>query len=261
MPSAGDLVELAVTDQGIGIATADQQRIFERFYRVDAARSRTTGGTGLGLSIVKHVAANHGGEMTVWSEPGRGSTFTLRLPSMVVGRQRDADSPPDGRHRQGPASTSPHPTGSDPRREPHTRRRGRGVLLRPPLVPAAPRGLRGRGGRDRSRRARPVRQERRRPRPARPHAPGPVRGRGLPPAPPAQLGPRHHADRQGQRDRQGRRAGDRRRRLRDQAVLLPGAAGPHQGGAARGCPSPRSWSRRPSRPARSGWTSNATPSR
>jgi two-component system sensor histidine kinase SenX3 len=88
----GDVVELAVTDQGHGIAAADQQRIFERFYRVDAARSRSTGGTGLGLSIVKHVAANHGGEVTVWSEPGRGSTFTLRLPSMGVGRQRDADS-------------------------------------------------------------------------------------------------------------------------------------------------------------------------
>jgi two-component system sensor histidine kinase SenX3 len=88
----GDVVELSVTDQGHGIAMADQQRIFERFYRVDAARSRATGGTGLGLSIVKHVAANHGGEVTVWSEPGRGSTFTLRLPSMVVGRQRDADS-------------------------------------------------------------------------------------------------------------------------------------------------------------------------
>ncbi len=89
---AGDVVELAVTDQGQGIAMADQQRIFERFYRVDAARSRTTGGTGLGLSIVKHVAANHGGEVSVWSEPGRGSTFTLRLPAMVLGRRRDADS-------------------------------------------------------------------------------------------------------------------------------------------------------------------------
>ena len=90
--AAGDLVELAVTDQGQGIAPADQQRIFERFYRVDSARSRSTGGTGLGLSIVKHVAANHGGEVSVWSEPGRGSTFTLRLPAMTVGRMRDADS-------------------------------------------------------------------------------------------------------------------------------------------------------------------------
>jgi two-component system sensor histidine kinase SenX3 len=76
----GGLVEIAVSDQGIGIAHADQQRIFERFYRVDQARSRATGGPGLGLSIVKHVAANHGGEVTVWSAEGQGSTFTLRLP-------------------------------------------------------------------------------------------------------------------------------------------------------------------------------------
>jgi signal transduction histidine kinase len=83
---------LRVHDDGIGIAPADQQRIFERFYRVDSARSRATGGSGLGLSIVKHVAANHGGDVAVWSEPGRGSTFTLRLPAMTVGRMRDADS-------------------------------------------------------------------------------------------------------------------------------------------------------------------------
>jgi two-component system, OmpR family, sensor histidine kinase SenX3 len=75
-----DLIEIAVTDQGIGISQQEQQRIFERFYRVDAARSRATGGTGLGLSIVKHVAANHGGEVRVWSVEGQGSTFTLRLP-------------------------------------------------------------------------------------------------------------------------------------------------------------------------------------
>ncbi len=87
----GDQVELAVTDQGQGIAAAEQGRIFERFYRVDAARSRSTGGTGLGLSIVKHVAANHGGEVGVWSEPGRGSTFTMRLPAATVGRRRAAD--------------------------------------------------------------------------------------------------------------------------------------------------------------------------
>jgi two-component system sensor histidine kinase SenX3 len=74
------LVEIAVSDQGIGIPPAEQQRIFERFYRVDQARSRATGGTGLGLSIVKHVAANHGGEVTLWSVEGQGSTFTLRLP-------------------------------------------------------------------------------------------------------------------------------------------------------------------------------------
>jgi two-component system sensor histidine kinase SenX3 len=77
---ANGLVEVAVKDQGYGIPRAEQQRIFERFYRVDPARSRATGGTGLGLSIVKHVAANHGGEVTVWSQEGVGSTFTLRLP-------------------------------------------------------------------------------------------------------------------------------------------------------------------------------------
>ena len=74
------VVEVAVVDHGIGIAPQEQPRLFERFYRVDPARSRETGGTGLGLSIVKHVAADHGGEVTVWSQPGKGSTFTLRLP-------------------------------------------------------------------------------------------------------------------------------------------------------------------------------------
>jgi len=78
-----DLVEVAVVDEGVGIAEADQERVFERFYRVDPARSRDTGGTGLGLSIVKHVAADHGGDVSVWSQPGRGSTFTLRLPVAV----------------------------------------------------------------------------------------------------------------------------------------------------------------------------------
>ena len=71
-----------MTDQGEGLSAEDQERVFERFYRVDAARSRHTGGTGLGLSIVKHVISNHGGEVTVWSQPGQGSTFTLRLPEM-----------------------------------------------------------------------------------------------------------------------------------------------------------------------------------
>jgi len=74
------LIEISVTDQGIGIADEDQSRIFERFYRVDPARSRETGGTGLGLSIVKHVALNHGGDIRVWSKIGVGSTFTLILP-------------------------------------------------------------------------------------------------------------------------------------------------------------------------------------
>jgi two-component system sensor histidine kinase SenX3 len=75
-----DIVEITVKDQGIGIAQSEIDRIFERFYRVDPARSRATGGTGLGLSIVKHVAQNHGGEIKVWSAPGVGSTFSLRLP-------------------------------------------------------------------------------------------------------------------------------------------------------------------------------------
>ncbi|WP_235738209.1 sensor histidine kinase [Nocardioides alcanivorans] len=76
-----DRVEIAVTDQGIGIPQTELDRIFERFYRVDPARHRSTGGTGLGLSIVKHVAATHGGDIRVWSVEGHGSTFTLSLPT------------------------------------------------------------------------------------------------------------------------------------------------------------------------------------
>ncbi|KQV07306.1 sensor histidine kinase [Leifsonia sp. Root112D2] len=77
---ADGAVEIAITDQGEGIPEAELDRIFERFYRVDQARSRSTGGTGLGLAIVKHAVQNHGGEVRVWSQPGRGSTFTIRLP-------------------------------------------------------------------------------------------------------------------------------------------------------------------------------------
>ena len=76
------VVEITVSDQGIGISLENQSRIFERFYRVDPARSRTTGGTGLGLAIVKHVCENHGGEVSVWSVPGQGSTFTMKFPQM-----------------------------------------------------------------------------------------------------------------------------------------------------------------------------------
>ena len=90
---AGDVVEISVTDQGIGIPQRDLERIFERFYRVNPARSRATGGTGLGLAIVKHVTAAHGGKVTVGSKVGEGSTFTLRLP--IANRPRAAaGSPP-----------------------------------------------------------------------------------------------------------------------------------------------------------------------
>ena len=74
------IVEIAVTDQGIGIPDEELDRVFERFFRIDPARSRHTGGSGLGLSIVKHVVQNHGGDIRVWSQPGNGSTFTIRLP-------------------------------------------------------------------------------------------------------------------------------------------------------------------------------------
>jgi two-component system sensor histidine kinase SenX3 len=85
----GEMVEITVTDQGIGIPASELERIFERFYRVDPARHRSTGGTGLGLSIVKHVAASHGGEVRVWSAPGQGSSFTLTLPRRPV--RKDAE--------------------------------------------------------------------------------------------------------------------------------------------------------------------------
>lgn len=83
------IVNISVTDQGVGIPPAELERVFERFYRIDPARSRITGGTGLGLAIVKHVCNNHGGDVTVWSVEGEGSTFTLRLPAF-----RDDDPTP-----------------------------------------------------------------------------------------------------------------------------------------------------------------------
>ncbi|NGO42830.1 sensor histidine kinase [Streptomyces ureilyticus] len=121
----GDLIEVAVTDQGIGISEKDRERIFERFYRVDPARSRHTGGTGLGLAIVKHVAASHGGEVTVWSSEGQGSTFTLRLPEAGVARDRATDhtsgladdvdaGQPDGTTTVTSPTTSPYESLSAP---------------------------------------------------------------------------------------------------------------------------------------------------
>jgi two-component system, OmpR family, sensor histidine kinase SenX3 len=79
--SDDDYVEITVSDNGIGIPPAELDRIFERFYRVDYARSRANGGNGLGLAIVKHIAAIHGGEVTVWSQVGQGSTFTIKIPA------------------------------------------------------------------------------------------------------------------------------------------------------------------------------------
>jgi two-component system, OmpR family, sensor histidine kinase SenX3 len=89
---SGDSVEISVSDQGIGIAETDLERVFERFYRADPARSRATGGTGLGLAIVKHIATNHGGSVSVWSVEGSGSTFTVRLPA--AGRDAPYAAPP-----------------------------------------------------------------------------------------------------------------------------------------------------------------------
>lgn len=88
----GENIEIAVTDRGIGIALEDQERVFERFFRGDKARSRATGGSGLGLAIVKHVAANHNGSIGVWSKPGTGSTFTLSIPAAVASDQDHDES-------------------------------------------------------------------------------------------------------------------------------------------------------------------------
>lgn len=88
----GENIEIAVTDRGIGIAPSDQERVFERFFRVDKARSRATGGTGLGLAIVKHVAANHNGSIRLWSQPGTGSTFTMSIPAAVPSHLRGDDA-------------------------------------------------------------------------------------------------------------------------------------------------------------------------
>jgi two-component system, OmpR family, sensor histidine kinase SenX3 len=87
------MLDLNVTDQGIGIPAGELDRIFERFYRVDPSRRRSTGGTGLGLSIVKHVAASHGGEVLVWSAEGQGSSFTLRLPRVLASEAGPSAAP------------------------------------------------------------------------------------------------------------------------------------------------------------------------
>ncbi|HVE97461.1 MAG TPA: ATP-binding protein [Pseudonocardiaceae bacterium] len=95
---ADGFVEIAVTDRGLGIAPEHQERVFERFFRIDQARSRATGGTGLGLAIVKHVAANHGGDVQLWSKPGTGSTFTLRVPAHPHSADHTSHTPPTPEH-------------------------------------------------------------------------------------------------------------------------------------------------------------------
>lgn len=157
------VVAVSVTDQGEGLTPEDQERVFERFYRVDAARSRHTGGTGLGLSIVKHIVSNHGGEVTVWSQPGHGSTFTIRLPELES--QDDGGLPPStanpvplpGQH-QGSAAVEPQragharnesqqeapaaPKSKEPALEPDFDRGGRRVLQRPTVLPIGQGGFR-----------------------------------------------------------------------------------------------------------------------
>ncbi|WP_414637763.1 sensor histidine kinase [Actinomycetospora sp.] len=113
-PDGRDSIDVSVTDRGIGIAPQHQERVFERFFRVDPARSRATGGTGLGLAIVKHVAANHGGEVRVWSEPGVGSTFTLRLP-VPTGGPDDGVHGPAANGSATPAVPPDDPLGTSPR--------------------------------------------------------------------------------------------------------------------------------------------------
>lgn len=101
--TVGAWLELAICDHGIGIPERDMERVFERFYRVDRARSRGTGGTGLGLAIVRHVANNHRGEVKVRSSEGSGSTFTLRLPTAVgfAADDEPTEGPPPTGHRVG----------------------------------------------------------------------------------------------------------------------------------------------------------------
>ena len=106
--AADPMVEVTVTDQGIGIPAEELDRIFERFYRVDPARHRSTGGTGLGLSIVKHVAASHGGEVRVWSSPGQGSSFTLTLPRHKAEVRRSARADQGAADAASPEHTTTH---------------------------------------------------------------------------------------------------------------------------------------------------------
>jgi two-component system, OmpR family, sensor histidine kinase SenX3 len=140
----GDTVEVAVTDQGIGIAEEDLERVFERFYRVDQARSRNTGGSGLGLSIVKHTVQNHGGEVRVWSQPGKGSTFMLRLPlaeppvAEVAADSDGSDAAESGPSAAAPSASRPAPAA--PRSTPPAGDSGRRTRKRDKARAASTRG-------------------------------------------------------------------------------------------------------------------------
>jgi two-component system sensor histidine kinase SenX3 len=108
-----EVVEIAVTDRGIGIAEGDQERVFERFYRADQARSRRTGGTGLGLAIVKHAVQRHGGEVRLWSRPGRGSTFTIRLP-LIAPPEDQVQAKRRRKKKRSTSAAASHPTNGAP---------------------------------------------------------------------------------------------------------------------------------------------------
>ncbi len=206
------VVEIAVTDQGVGIPDAEKDRVFERFFRVDSARSRNTGGTGLGLSIVKHIVQNHGGDVRVWSHPAAGRRSRCAFPTPTT-------------------SPSPHGNPPSPRSLLVTRIlivEDEPSLRRAALVPAEAGGLRDRGRRRWSRRDRRLRPRRSRPRAARPHAARAAGHGGLPRTAVALVGADHHAHRERHRGRHRRRARARRRRLRDEAVLDARAAGPHR---------------------------------
>ena len=114
----GDTVEIVVADHGRGIPLAEQDRIFERFYRIDPARSRATGGTGLGLAIVKHVCSTHGGTVSVWSQEGKGATFTIRLP-LHTGSDSDATRSGGEGHVDGLASDPGAPPATAEDHEPN----------------------------------------------------------------------------------------------------------------------------------------------
>lgn len=132
---APDHCEITITDQGMGIPSSELDRIFERFYRVDQARSRDTGGTGLGLSIVKHVCQNHGGSVSVWSVEGEGSTFTLRLPT--VGRSIPNAQEPITVQPEEPADGIDHEAVGGELPTPTRRRARRGLFKQRDDVPPA----------------------------------------------------------------------------------------------------------------------------